>query len=513
LHSIERGMNRGTARVLDGACRLQLCAVASGAAEAGESQPSQRCCTLTYRLTRQGRLLAKIQLLVKRSHFPLDPESVDSVLEAFGHDLLQALTADAVHRGLIETCGVPLDDRLQLILRFQPDAMILNPTFSEGSRSADACSVEITFLSGRSDEQKRSRPGPGPGLGPSLGEIQDKESKMKYDRMPKRALGSQGLVVSELGLGCMGMNDACGEGDEAEAIATIHRAMELGVTFFDTAEQYGPYTNELLLGRALKGRRSEVVIATKVGFDIQDGQAVDLNSRPAHIRASVEGSLKRLQTDVIDLLYQHRVDPYVPIEEVVGEMGRLVDDGKVRYLGLSEIGVSNIRRAHATHPITAVQSEYSLWERNLDADVLPVLRELGIGLVPFAPLGRGFLTDPGKRAEECPEADLRRLDPQLPSANYDANMRMAKTLRERAREKGVTPAQLALAWLLYQGQDIVPIPGAKQRSYLEQNLNTTNILLTLWEMYELERPKAGVQRHGYSDERMATVDRQAAAAL
>ncbi len=330
---------------------------------------------------------------------------------------------------------------------------------------------------------------------------------MKFDRIPTRALGSQGLVVSALGLGCMGMNDAYGESDEAEAIATIHRALDLGVTFFDTAEQYGPYTNELLLGRALKCRRGGAVLATKFGFDIQDGQTMGLNSRPEHIRQSVEGSLERLQTDVIDLLYQHRVDPQVPIEEVVGAMGRLVEEGKVRYLGLSEVGVANIRRAHATHPITAVQSEYSLWERNLDADVLPVLRELGIGLVPFAPLGRGFLTGTSKRAEDYPETDFRRLDPRLQGANYDANMQMAEAVRERARDKGVTPAQLALAWVLHKGQDIVPIPGTKRRSYLEQNLEAVRIELSAQEIAELEQSMAGVQGPRYSDERMASVDR------
>jgi aryl-alcohol dehydrogenase-like predicted oxidoreductase len=330
---------------------------------------------------------------------------------------------------------------------------------------------------------------------------------MKTKLIGKRALGSQGLMVSEMGLGCMGMNDAYGEADETEAIATIHRALDLGVTFFDTAEQYGPYSNEVLLGKALKGRREGVVIATKFGFDVQDGETVGRSSRPDHIRKSVEGSLKRLKTDAIDLLYQHRVDPQVPIEDVVGAMARLVDEGKVRYLGLSEAGVANIRRAHATHPITAVQSEYSLWERNLEADVLPVLRELGIGLVPFAPLGRGFLTGTSKRAEAYPETDFRRLDPRLQGANYDANMRTAKVVRDRARERGVTPAQLALAWLLYKGQDIVPIPGTKRRSYLEQNLNGSGILLTIWEIDQLETSMAGVQGPRYSAERMASIDR------
>jgi aryl-alcohol dehydrogenase-like predicted oxidoreductase len=335
-----------------------------------------------------------------------------------------------------------------------------------------------------------------------------KESKMRFNRIPTRALGSQGLVVSEMGLGCMGMSEADGEGDEAESITTIHRAMDLGVTFFDTAEQYGPYTNELLLGRALKGRRNEVVLATKFGFDIQDGRTAGLNSRPKHIRASVEGSLKRLQTDVIDLLYPHQADPCVPIEDVVGAMARLVEEGKVRYLGLPDVGVSNIRRAHATHPITAVQSEYSLWERSLDVDVLPVLRELGIGLVPFAPLGRGFLTDAGKRAGAYPETDFRRQDPRVQSANDDANMRMTQVVRERALRMGVTPEQLALAWLLYKGPDIVPIPGAMQRSYLEQNLNTADIVLTVWELNGLEQSMTEMQGNRRSDKRLSTGKRR-----
>ena len=329
---------------------------------------------------------------------------------------------------------------------------------------------------------------------------------MKFKSIPTRALGTQGLMVSEMGLGCMGMSGAYGESDETQAIATIHRALDSGLTFFDTAEQYGPYTNEVLLGKALKGRREGVVLATKFGFDLQDGKTVGLKSRPDPIRASVEGSLKRLQTDTIDLLYPHRIDPQVPVEDVVGAMARLVDEGKVRYLGLSDAGVENIRRAHATHPITAVQSEYSLWERSIEADVLPVLRELGIGLVPFAPLGRGFLTGTGKRAEKYPQTDVRRLDPRLQGASYEANMRTFRALRDRARERGVTPAQLALAWLLYKGQDIVPIPGTKRRSCLEENLDTSGVLLTIWEIDQLEMSIAGAQEHHDSAERMATID-------
>lgn len=330
---------------------------------------------------------------------------------------------------------------------------------------------------------------------------------MNTSLIPQRALGTQGLRVSALGLGCMGMSDAYGPADEAESIQTIHRALDLGINFFDTAEQYGPYANESLLGRALKGRRAGVVLATKFGFDIHEGNVQGLNSRPEHIRTAVEGSLKRLQTDVIDLLYQHRVDPQVPIEDVVGAMARLVEEGKVRYLGLSEAGVANIRRAHATHPISALQSEYSLWERNLEADVLPVLRELGIGLVPFGPLGRGFLTGTAKRAEDYPASDFRHLDPRLQGDNYDANMRAALAVHTMAQTKGVTPAQLALAWVLHKGSDLVPIPGTKQHKYLEQNVAALQVNITPDEMAVLETSLAQVHGLRYNAERMASVDR------
>jgi aryl-alcohol dehydrogenase-like predicted oxidoreductase len=330
---------------------------------------------------------------------------------------------------------------------------------------------------------------------------------MNTSLIPQRALGTQGLRVSALGLGCMGMSDAYGPADEAESIQTIHRALDLGINFFDTAEQYGPYANESLLGRALKGRRTGVVLATKFGFAIHEGKVHGLNSRPEHIRTAVEGSLKRLQTDVIDLLYQHRVDPQVPIEDVVGAMSRLVVEGKVRYLGLSEASVANIRRAHATHPISALQSEYSLWERNLEADVLPVLRELGIGLVPFGPLGRGFLTGTAKRAEDYPASDFRHLDPRLQGNNYDANMRAAQAVQTMAQAKGVTPAQLALAWVLHKGSDLVPIPGTKQRKYLEQNVAALQVTIAPAEMGALEAAMAQVSGLRYSPERMTSVDR------
>src|SRR5436309_4386726 len=285
--------------------------------------------------------------------------------------------------------------------------------------------------------------------------------------MQNRKLGNN-LEVSAIGLGCMGMSFAYGtpeERDERESIATIHRAIELGVTFFDTAEVYGPYTNEELLARALDGQRDRVIIATKFGFKIEDGAMTGLNSRPEHIRKAVDGSLRRLATDRIDLLYQHRVDPAVPIEDVVGVMSDLVSEGKVRFLGLSEAGEQTIRRAHAVHPIAALQSEYSLWERNLEPKIIPLLRELGIGLVPFAPLGRGFRTGSVKRSEEYPESDYRHNDPRYQGENFDANMRAASAVRKVAEQKGASPGQIALAWLLHKGDDIVPIPGTKRPKY------------------------------------------------
>ncbi|MGH8402421.1 MAG: aldo/keto reductase, partial [Gammaproteobacteria bacterium] len=295
----------------------------------------------------------------------------------------------------------------------------------------------------------------------------------------KRKLGSQGLVVSAIGLGCMGMSQSYGPADEAESIATLHRTIELGCTFLDTAEVYGPFANEELLGRALKGKREQVVLATKFGFRIENGRRAgnELDSRPEHIRAAVEGSLRRLATDHIDLLYQHRVDPAVPIEAVAGAVAGLVKQGKVQFFGLSEAGVANIRRAHAVHPVSALQSEYSLWERNLEADIIPLLRELGIGLVPFSPLGRGFLTGNVRRAEDYPEDDFRHGDPRYQGANYDANVKAAQIVRDIASAKQVKPGQIALAWLLHKGDDIVPIPGTKHRKYLEENIAAANVKL------------------------------------
>jgi aryl-alcohol dehydrogenase-like predicted oxidoreductase len=301
----------------------------------------------------------------------------------------------------------------------------------------------------------------------------------------------------------------CEERDERESIATIHRAIELGVTFFDTAEVYGPYANEELLGRALHGRRDRVILATKFGFRIENGGMAGVDSRPAHIREAVEGSLRRLATDRIDLLYQHRVDAAVPIEDVVRTMADLVREGKVRFLGLSEAGEQTIRRAHAVHPIAALQSEYSLWERNLEPRIIPLLRELGIGLVPFAPLGRGFLTGAVKRAEEYPESDFRRNDPRYQGENFDANVRAAMAVRDLATRKGVTPGQIALAWLLHKGQDIVPIPGTKRRRYLEENLGAADVSLGVEEMSELDAALAPEKVAGqrYSARQMAQVDR------
>ena len=298
--------------------------------------------------------------------------------------------------------------------------------------------------------------------------------------MQQRELGTSGLRVSAIGLGCMGMTWAYGATDEDEAIATIHRAIELGVTFLDTAETYGPHTNEQLVGGALAGRRDAVVLATKFGVRRGGG---DVNNRvvdgsPENVRRSIEGSLQRLRTDHVDLYYQHRIDPSVPIEETVGALAELVQQGKVRYIGLSEAAPETIRRAHAVHPIAAVQSEYSLFTRDVEDEVLPTLRELGIGLVAYSPLGRGYLSGRFRSPDELDPDDWRRTQPRFQGENARRNAELAGRVAELAEEKGVPPAQLALAWVLAQGDDIVPIPGTKRRTYLEQNAGAVDVELT-----------------------------------
>jgi aryl-alcohol dehydrogenase-like predicted oxidoreductase len=327
--------------------------------------------------------------------------------------------------------------------------------------------------------------------------------------MKTRKLGTQGLEVSTIGLGCMGMSQSYGPADEKESIATLHRAIELGCTFWDTAEVYGPYTNEDLLGRSLGPKRSEVTLATKFGFQIKNDKITGTDSSPARIRDAVHESLKRLRTDHIDLLYQHRVDPRVPIEDVARTVGDLVREGKVRYFGLSEVGVANIRKAHAVHPVSAVQSEYSLWERNLEDDVIPALKELGIGLVPFSPLGRGFLTGAVKRAEDYPEDDYRRTDPRYQGANYDANVAAAQVVRDIATAKHARPGQIALAWLLHKGPSIVPIPGTKRRTYLDENIAAATIVLSADDMKALDDALAADKISGprYGETMMSMVDR------
>ncbi len=325
--------------------------------------------------------------------------------------------------------------------------------------------------------------------------------------MKTRKLGA--LTVSELGLGCMGMNWAYGPADEKESLATLDRALELGITFFDTAEAYGPFLNEELLGRAFKGRRDKVILATKFGWKFVDNKLEGLDSKPEHIKEVCDASLRRLQTDHIDLLYQHRVDPDVPIEDVAGTVADLVKAGKVRYFGLSEAGEETIRRAHAVNPVTALQSEYSLWERNLEPKIIPLLRELGIGLVPFSPLGRGFLSGTAKPAEEYPEGDYRKGDPRFQGENFKANMRAAEKVNEVAKKLGATPSQVALAWLLHKGDDIVPIPGTKRRKYLEENCAAVQVSLGPDDLEKLNQALTPETIAGprYNPKQMAYVDR------
>jgi aryl-alcohol dehydrogenase-like predicted oxidoreductase len=311
------------------------------------------------------------------------------------------------------------------------------------------------------------------------------------------------LEVSAIGLGCMGMSAFYGSTDEDEGVQTIQRALELGITFIDTAQLYGPLTNELLVGRAIQGHRDEYVIATKFSRRMDNAVPGDMSSvgpqdgSAANVRRSIEGSLERLGTDYIDLYYQHRVDPNVPIEETVGAMAELVEAGKVRHIGLSEAAAETIRRANAVHPITAVQTEYSLWSRDPEADVLPACRELGIGFVPYSPLGRGFLAGRFTSLDELAEDDFRRHGPRFTGANLKANLKLAAKIKEIAAEKGVTPAQLAIAWVLARGEDLVPIPGTKRRAYLEQNAGAVDVELTRDELRRIdaELPEAAGERY------------------
>jgi aryl-alcohol dehydrogenase-like predicted oxidoreductase len=292
-------------------------------------------------------------------------------------------------------------------------------------------------------------------------------------------LGSQGLETSRQGLGCMGMSEFYGEADDAESIATIHRALELGVTLLDTSDMYGPFTNERLVGRAIAGRRDQVALATKFGIvRDEDGTRRGVDGSPEYVRRACEASLQRLGIDHIDLYYQHRVDPKTPIEETVGAMGELVGEGKVRFLGLSEAAPDTIRRAHATHPISALQTEYSLWSREVEAEILPTIRELGIGLVPYAPLGRGFLTGRYRSTDALPSDDFRRSVPRFSRENLDTNMATVEVVEALAAGKGVTAAQIALAWVHHQGEDVVPIPGTTTRAHLESNVAALDVRLT-----------------------------------
>jgi aryl-alcohol dehydrogenase-like predicted oxidoreductase len=327
--------------------------------------------------------------------------------------------------------------------------------------------------------------------------------------MDTRTLGTQGLEVSELGLGCMGMSEFYGTGDDDESIATIHRAIELGITFLDTADMYGPFTNEKLVGRAIQGRRDEVVLATKFGNERkEDGTRLGVNGKSEYVRKACDASLSRLGVDHIDLYYQHRVDQDTPIEETWGTMAELVEAGKVRYLGISEAAADTIRRAHAVHPVSALQTEYSLWSRDVEDEILPTVRELEIGFVAYSPLGRGFLTGQILRFEDLPEDDFRRVSPRFQGENFEKNLGLVEKVKEIANEKDVTPGQLALAWLRHQGEDIVPISGTKRRKYLEENAAAVEVTLTeedLRRIYEIA-PKGVAAGERYNEAGMRTVN-------
>ncbi|HEY9797412.1 MAG TPA: aldo/keto reductase [Leptolyngbyaceae cyanobacterium] len=326
--------------------------------------------------------------------------------------------------------------------------------------------------------------------------------------MKTRKLGSQGLTVSELGLGCMGMSEFYGTGDEAESIATIHRALELGITLLDTADMYGPFTNEQLVGKAIADRRDRVVLATKFGIQrSEDSGFRGINGSPDYVHQACDASLQRLGIDYIDLYYLHRVDPKVPIEQTVGAMAELVQQGKVRYIGISEAAPATIRRAHVVHPITALQTEYSLWSRDPEDEILPTVRELGIGFVAYSPLGRGFLSGSITSPDDLAADDFRRNSPRFQGENFNKNLQLVERVKEIAGEKGVTPGQLAIAWLLAQGDDIVPIPGTKRRAYLEENVAAVDITLNQAELDRINElaPKNVAAGDRYPD--MSSVNR------
>ncbi|MBD2434891.1 MULTISPECIES: aldo/keto reductase [Fischerella] len=327
--------------------------------------------------------------------------------------------------------------------------------------------------------------------------------------MKKRKLGNQGLIVSELGLGCMGMSEYYGSRDEKEAIATIHRSLDLGLNFIDTADAYGIGHNEELIAKVIREHRQQVVLATKFGIlRGKDGSIAEINGRPEYVRFACEASLRRLGVEEIDLYYQHRVDPNTPIEETVGAMAQLVQEGKVRFLGLSEAAAQTVRRAHAIHPITALQNEYSLWCRDVEAEILPTCRELGIGLVAFSPLGRGFFTSQIKNIDNLAEDDLRRRLPRFQDENFQQNLIFLKRIEAIAQEKGCQPSQLALAWLLAQGEDIVPIPGTKRRTHLEENFGALEIQLTVDDLQRIDQvaPQGVAAGMRYPEALMRTVN-------